>query len=508
MKKKATAVLLSALLTAGMAASALAAETVTHTNRDMGFSVKVKSDSPLMTMTGSDFYALVEDGGTEDQPVMNGVFAFTAEEVEKATGEKFSTEIFLKHREELQLLERNQMDPNHMDYAVFKPDIFSYKPDNPDERILDLTGDQAVLKRPTNLRIIKQDIVDNSAVGISTGKEKGMPFVYLKLTDKGDHDFYMKQTRPPRELSIALTSKNDILYGQFSFIPLPDTKAQGKEVGDATPFKAKKLKKELEDGNRKELAANLKKRAAFAKGVRFFTPDKSGKPFAMPSAALKEPLVLPENWCYATFFPEQRDSSRELLMKSDLYRKLPGGEKRPDVKVAELKIATPRHDLLSLYRTGPQEEYRDLVKKAEALSKETDEEKAKRYFSHGMEFLMLGEVEYPREPLFENLLAFPQLTQAQISDGLHKLLTDKELQKKMDPYVHLFSYRSETLVTDQSIMLTFGASGAMLEKYPFSFNLNLTATPTKSFFAMYGCKDLNPLDKELEEKVGKLEYKF
>ena len=121
---------------------------------------------------------------------------------------------------------------------------------------------------------------------------------------------------------------------------------------------------------------------------------------------------------------------------------------------------------------------------------------------------MLGEVEYERNPQIETLLAFPPLTQAQISDGLHKLLTDKELQKKMDPYVHLFSYRSETLVTDRSIMLTLGASGAMLEKYPFSFNLNLTATPTKSFFAMYGCKDLNPLDKELEEKVGKLEYKF
>ena len=148
---------ISALLLSG-SISAFAA-TTTYTDLDSGF--KLKSQTSWMEIGGKRFYGLANKPDHKETS-LNIVCAYTAKEVEEATGKKFTTEEFLRKFKDLQVLERNGLSPDKVNYLLFMPDPYEIKPDN-------------------KLSLAPKELLDNSSISISTNKTGKQPYVYLHL---------------------------------------------------------------------------------------------------------------------------------------------------------------------------------------------------------------------------------------------------------------------------------------------------------------------------------------
>ena len=116
---------LAALLLAGSFTAFAAANT--YADMDSGF--KLKSQPSWMEIGGKNFYGLANKPDKKETSV-NLVCAFTAKEVEEATGKKFTTEEFLKKFKDLQVLERNGISPDKVNYLLFMPDPYEIKEKN------------------------------------------------------------------------------------------------------------------------------------------------------------------------------------------------------------------------------------------------------------------------------------------------------------------------------------------------------------------------------------------
>ena len=115
----------SALLLLG-SLSAFAA-TNTYTDADSGF--KLKSQPSWMEIGGKNFYGLANKPDKKEVS-LNVICAYTAKEVEEVTGKKFSTEEFIRKFKDLQVLERNELSPDKINYILFMPDPYEIKTDN------------------------------------------------------------------------------------------------------------------------------------------------------------------------------------------------------------------------------------------------------------------------------------------------------------------------------------------------------------------------------------------
>jgi hypothetical protein len=113
---------ISALLMTG-SLSAFAAAT-TYTDLDSGF--ELKSQPAWMEIGGRSFYGLANKPD-KNETALNIICAYTAKEVEEATGKKFSTDEFLKKYKDLQVLERNGLSPDKVNYLLFMPDPYEIK---------------------------------------------------------------------------------------------------------------------------------------------------------------------------------------------------------------------------------------------------------------------------------------------------------------------------------------------------------------------------------------------
>lgn len=283
------------LLFSGLAA---AANNVLSHNENYGFSACNKTiNKPVMQLVGKDFYGIATETASKATDY-NVVFAFPAEEVEKATGNKFSTADFMKNYKKLQVMERCGISPGKVEYSVFDPATFSYNPDKPDGKILDLTGKKPMVKLPCKARILKKTLLDNARISISTETIGKKDYVLLRIVDQGDFDFYAKELRPAMDLQMALTSENDMLYIILSSIDLPNTKKQAEICREATVFKREKIKNRLEAENRAELTAALKDRSTFLKKLEIFAPVENEEEYGFTDKYLAKKFILPDDWAY------------------------------------------------------------------------------------------------------------------------------------------------------------------------------------------------------------------
>ena len=264
----------SALLLLG-SLSAFAA-TNTYTDPDSGF--KLKSHPSWMEIGGKNFYGLANKPDKKETS-LNVICAFTAKEVEEATGEKFSTEEFLKKYKDLQVLERNELSPDKVNYMLFMPDPYEIKADN-------------------KLSLAPKELLDNSTISISTNKNGKQPYVYLHIVDKGNTDT-LKSLHRSVDMQIAITSANNMLYAVVSTFPLPNLKAQKDKIEEATPFSKKKVRSEFTDENKDRLNGYIASRKAFLKGLSFFKPEKDTVPYGFNDELLGGRIKLPESWAYA-----------------------------------------------------------------------------------------------------------------------------------------------------------------------------------------------------------------
>ena len=240
---------ISALLMTG-SLSAFAAAT-TYTDLDSGF--ELKSQPAWMEIGGRSFYGLANKPD-KNETALNIICAYTAKEVEEATGKKFSTDEFLKKYKDLQVLERNGLSPDKVNYLLFMPDPYEIK-----------TGNK--------LSLAPKELLDNSNISISTNKSGKQPYVYLHIVDNGG-------------------------YTVVSTFPLPNLKAQKEIIGEATPFTKKKVRNELTDRNKVKVNGYVDSRKAFLKGLRFFTPTKESVPYGFNDELLGGRITLPDDWAY------------------------------------------------------------------------------------------------------------------------------------------------------------------------------------------------------------------
>ena len=273
MKKIVTASV-SALLLLG--SISVFAATNTYTDPDSGF--KLKSQPSWMEIGGKNFYGLANKPDKKDVS-LNVICAYTAKEVEEATGEKFSTEEFLSKYKDLQVLERNELSPDKVNYTLFMPDPYEIKADN-------------------KLSLAPKELLDNSTISISTNKNGKQPFVFLHIVDKGKTDT-LKSLRRSVDMQLAITSANNMLYTVVSAFPLPNLKAQKDKIEEATPFSKEKVRNEFTDGNKEKISNYIASRKAFLKGLSFFAPVKDTVPYGFNDELLGGRVRLPENWAYA-----------------------------------------------------------------------------------------------------------------------------------------------------------------------------------------------------------------
>ena len=264
----------SALLLLG-SLSAFAA-TNTYTDADSGF--KLKSQPSWMEIGGKNFYGLANKPDKKEVS-LNVICAYTAKEVEEVTGKKFSTEEFIRKFKDLQVLERNELSPDKINYILFMPDPYEIKTDN-------------------KLSLAPKELLDNSNISISTNKTGKQPYVYLHIVDKGNTDT-LKSLRRSVDMQIAITSANNMLYTVVSTFPLPNLKAQKDKIEEATPFSKKKVRNEFTDGNRDKINGYIASRKAFLKGLSFFAPVNNTIPYGFNDELLGGRIKLPETWAYA-----------------------------------------------------------------------------------------------------------------------------------------------------------------------------------------------------------------
>lgn len=264
---------ITALLLTG-SLSAIAAVN-TYTDSDSGF--KLKSQPAWMEIGGRNFYGLANKPDKKET-ALNIVCAYTAKEVEEATGIKFSTDEFLKKFKDLQVLERNGLSPEKVNYLLFMPDPYEIKTDN-------------------KLALVPKELLDKADISISTNKSGKQPYVYLHIVEKGETE-KLKSLRQPVDMQIAITSANNMLYAAVSTFPLPNLKAQKEKIEEATPFTKKKVRNELTDGNKEIINGYVASRKAFLKGLSFFAPVKDTVPYGFHDGLLGGRIKLPEDWAY------------------------------------------------------------------------------------------------------------------------------------------------------------------------------------------------------------------
>ncbi len=271
--KKFLASSVTALLLSGCISAFAAA--VTYTDPDSGF--KLKTQPAWMKIGGKSFYGLAGKPDQKDSS-LNVICAYTAEEIREATGKKFTTEEFREKYKDLQLLERNGLAPDKVNYLPFMPDPYEIKPGN-------------------KLSLAPKELLDNSTISISTDKKNRQPYVYLHLVGNAKVD-QQNGMRRPVDMQIALTSENNMLYAVVSVFPLPDLKAQKARVEEATPFSKDKVRSDLAADNKEKMNGYTASRRAFIKGLSFFPPVKEEEPYGFDDALLGGHIRLPEGWAY------------------------------------------------------------------------------------------------------------------------------------------------------------------------------------------------------------------
>ena len=207
------------LMTGSLSAFAAAA---TYTDLDSGFALK--SQPAWMEIGGRSFYGLANKPDknetalniicaytAKNETALNIICAYTAKEVEEATGKKFSTDEFLKKYKDLQVLERNGLSPDKVNYLLFMPDPYEIK-----------TGNK--------LSLAPKELLDNSNISISTNKSGKQPYVYLHIVDNGGG----KAEKPGscgRYANLHNISQQHALYGCFHLPAAKSERAKGNNRG-------------------------------------------------------------------------------------------------------------------------------------------------------------------------------------------------------------------------------------------------------------------------------------
>lgn len=459
----------SALLLLG-SLSAFAA-TNTYTDPDSGF--KLKSHPSWMEIGGKNFYGLANKPDKKETS-LNVICAFTAKEVEEATGEKFSTEEFLKKYKDLQVLERNELSPDKVNYMLFMPDPYEIKADN-------------------KLSLAPKELLDNSTISISTNKNGKQPYVYLHIVDKGNTDT-LKSLHRSVDMQIAITSANNMLYAVVSTFPLPNLKAQKDKIEEATPFSKKKVRSEFTDENKDRLNGYIASRKAFLKGLSFFKPEKDTVPYGFNDELLGGRIKLPETWAYA----QVNDDTIDINIPVKITLAMPWGgvseflapqEKTGNAAdINDSGNATGKNEADNLL--NPEDNGKSLSK----------EDISKINFQKISEAVLFASSKAKDKNTFSELFNNPFLTNLLIDKFINEGLKHPSVKE----YVDFKEINTKSNFINNYGTIELSGNGSVKNIFKFNLNANAMFTPQTFGLAAYISKDENKLDQELQKVFGSI----
>ena len=429
------------------------AKTITYTDPDSGF--KLKSQPSWMEIGGKNFYGLANKPDKKEAS-LNVICAFTAKEVEEATGEKFSTEEFLRKYKDLQVLERNELSPDKVNYMLFMPDPYEIKADN-------------------KLSLTPKELLDNSTISISTNKNGKQPYVYLHIVDKGNTDT-LKSLRRSVDMQIAITSANNMLYTVVSTFPLPNLKAQKDKIEEATPFSKKKVRSEFTDGNKEKLNSYIASRKTFLKGLSFFAPVKDTVPFGFNDELLGGRIKLPENWAYA----QVNDNTLDINIP---------------VKVT---LAMPWSGLSEFL--VPQKNADNAAEKKDDAKPLSKEDISKINFQKISEAVLFASSKAKDKNTFSELFNNPFLTNLLIDKFINEGLKHPSVKE----YVDFNAINTKSNFTNNYVTIELSGNGSVKNNFKFNLNANAMFTPQTFGLTAYISKDEKKMDTELEKIFGSI----
>lgn len=440
MMNKFFSVSLAAILLAGSFTAFAAANT--YADMDSGF--KLKSQPSWMEIGGKNFYGLANKPDKKETSV-NLVCAFTAKEVEEATGKKFTTEEFLKKFKDLQVLERNGLSPDKVNYLLFMPDPYEIKEKN-------------------KLSLLPKELLDHSSISISTSKKGKVPYVYLHVVGNNDEKA-LKNLRRSVDMQVALTSQNDMLYAIVSTFPLPNLKSQKEKIEEATPFTKKKVRNELTGGNKEKVNAYIAARKAFINGITFFKPLKETEPYGFTDALLGGKVKLPEDWAYVQVNDDT--VSDKIPLKLTMAA--------PWAGVSE--VLTYRNEL------GNALDGKDVEK---------------------LNFQKISEVAFFASSKAKNKNEFAQLFE---SPFLTQLLIDKLIkeginQKSVKSIVDIKELKTSSDFTESYGTINLSGNGKIKNHFDFNLNAKIMITPQNFGMASYFSKEHKQISPELEKSFS------
>ena len=429
------------------------AATNTYTDADSGF--KLKSQPSWMEIGGKNFYGLANKPDKKEAS-LNVICAFTAKEVEEATGEKFSTEEFLSKYKDLQVLERNELSPDKVNYKLFMPDPYEIKADN-------------------KLSLAPKELLDNSTISISTNKNGKQPYVYLHIVDNRKEDT-LKSLRRSVDMQIAITSANNMLYAVVSTFPLPNLKVQKDKIEEATPFSKKKVRSEFTDGNKDRLNGYIVSRKAFLKGLSFFEPEKDTVPYGFNDELLGGRIKLPETWAYA----QVNDDTIDINIPVKITLAMPWGG------VSEFLVPQNNADNAA--------ENKDDDK---SLSKE---DVLKINFQKISEAVLFASSKAKDKNTFSELFNNPFLTNLLIDKFINEGLKHPSVKE----YVDFKAINTKSNFTNNYGTIELSSNGSVKNYFKFNLNANAMFTPQTFGLTAYISKDEKKMDPELEKIIGNI----
>ena len=441
----------SALLLLG-SLSAFAA-TNTYTDPDSGF--KLKAQPSWMEIGGKNFYGLANKPDKKETS-LNVICAFTAKEVEEATGKKFSTEEFLSKYKDLQVLERNNLSPDKVNYTLFMPDPYEIKADN-------------------KLSLAPKELLDNSTISISTNKNGKQPYVYLHIVDNGKEDT-LKSLHRSVDMQIAITSANNMLYAVVSTFPLPNLKAQKDKIEEATPFSKKKVRSEFTDGNKDRLNGYIASRKAFLKGLSFFEPEKDTVPYGFNDELLGGRIKLPETWAYA----QVNDDTIDINIPVKITLTMPWGG------ISEFLV--------------PQKNADNAAEKNDDDKSLSKEDISKINFQKISEAVLFASSKAKDKNTFSELFNNPFLTNFLIDKFINEGLKHPSVKE----YVDFKAINTKSNFTNNYGTIELSGNGSVKNNFKFNLNANAMFTPQTFGLTAYISKDEKKMDPELEKIFGSI----
>lgn len=317
---------LSLLLGLGSATTAWGAPA--YRDADSGFRLRVPEAS--VQLAGNDFYGYIlpdlrerEAGEAEeeaegevseaaakaryDHSLTCTLYAVPAAQVEAATGKPFSTEEFLRYYESLSLMERNDINPNKISYALY--DLDTYR----------IPDDGKGTAGP--LSLLPSSLLDNADVSLSTLKKGAHPYVRIHLVEKlpAEKDDTSQGNFARHDMELALTSANDVLYIAMTAYKLPNLNQQKEYLeNDYTLLKRRKEAKKLTSNNKAVLAKHREERDAFLQGLSLFPPTKESQPFGYTDPESGKFQRLGRDWVYfqgdwSKIYGKARENGQALL---------------------------------------------------------------------------------------------------------------------------------------------------------------------------------------------------